>query len=84
VLGEIGGLEEYDVADYASASGTKPVAAFLVGRTAPAGRKLGHAGALIGSDRETWAAKVEALAAAGATVITALEDVSSVVGAMLG
>jgi len=68
VLGEIGGLEEYEAARYAMRANAKPVAAFLVGRTAPLGRKLGHAGALIGGEREGWQAKAEALRAAGIEV----------------
>jgi succinyl-CoA synthetase alpha subunit len=75
VIGEIGGTEEYQVADYVQRSGAKPVAAFLVGRTAPPGRKLGHAGALIGGEREGYWAKVEALEAAGVRVARRLSDI---------
>ena len=48
VMGEIGGNDEYAVAGYASRGDAKPVAALMVGRTAPAGKRMGHAGALIG------------------------------------
>ena len=71
-LGEIGGSEEYALADYARRPGAKPAAAMLVGRTAPKGKKMGHAAALIGSYAETWAAKVEALEAAGVHVARSL------------
>lgn len=64
-LGEIGGGEEYAVARYAREPGAKPVAAVIVGRTAPPGRKMGHASALIGGALDGWEAKVSALAAAG-------------------
>jgi succinyl-CoA synthetase alpha subunit len=68
VLGEIGGLDEYDVVEYVKQPLHKPVLAFLVGKTAPPGRKLGHAGAFIGSDREGYASKVAALTTAGIAV----------------
>ncbi|GAC1653087.1 MAG: succinate--CoA ligase subunit alpha [Candidatus Dormibacteraceae bacterium] len=78
VLGEIGGVEEYQAADYAGRPGAKPVGAFLVGQTAPPGRKLGHAGALINSDREGYAAKVAGLEAAGVAVARRLSEVVSI------
>jgi succinyl-CoA synthetase alpha subunit len=67
-LGEIGGNDEYAVAEYAKRPGAKPVVALLVGRTAPPGRKMGHASALIGAASDTWEAKVAALEAAGVAV----------------
>ncbi len=67
-LGEIGGADEYAVADYASRPGAKPVAALLVGRTAPPGKKMGHAAALIGSAADTWASKVDAMERSGIDV----------------
>jgi succinyl-CoA synthetase alpha subunit len=66
-IGEIGGTKEYALAERIKAS-RKPVASFVVGRHAPAEKRMGHAGALIGSDRETAAAKQSALAQAGATI----------------
>lgn len=78
VIGEIGGTEEYQIIDYVARPGAKPVGAFLVGRTAPPGRKLGHAGALIGGDREGYAAKIEALEAAGVSVARRLSDIVAV------
>ena len=65
-LGEIGGTEEYDVARYARRQGAKPVAALIVGQAAPAGKKMGHAGALIGSYADTHPAKIKLLREAGA------------------
>jgi succinyl-CoA synthetase alpha subunit len=82
VLGEVGGLEEYQVAAFAARHDAKPVGAFLVGRTAPQGRRLGHAGALIGSEREGYHAKVEALLAAGVPVAGSVDEVVRV-GAQL-
>jgi succinyl-CoA synthetase alpha subunit len=65
--GEIGGDKEYAVAE-AARGYPKPVVAMLVGRHAPAEKRMGHAGALIGSARESAAAKLDALAAAGCRV----------------
>jgi len=80
VLGEVGGVEEYAIADYASRAGAKPVMTFLVGRTAPPGRRLGHAGALIGSEREGYAPKVDALRRAGVPVAASIDEIVDIVG----
>ena len=77
-LGEIGGSDEYAVADYAGQSGAKPVAALLVGRIAPAGKKMGHAAAMIGSYADTWASKVAALEKAGVLVARGLDQLPDV------
>lgn len=76
-LGEIGGTEEYDVADYAARPDAKPVVAFIVGRTAPPSRQMGHAAALVGSYRDSWEAKVDALDAAGVSVARELSQLVS-------
>ena len=78
-LGEIGGSEEALVAEFAAAAGSKPVAALIVGATAPAGKKMGHAAALIGSKAEGHAAKLAMLRAAGVEVAA---DVTAVVAAV--
>jgi succinyl-CoA synthetase alpha subunit len=83
VLGEIGGFDEYQVLDHALRDAAKPVGVFLVGRTAPRGRRLGHAGALIGSARETFDAKAEALRQAGVPLAETLEDVIPMVRRLL-
>lgn len=85
VLGEVGGTEEYALADLVSsgAVGT-PVSALLVGATAPPGRKLGHAGAMVFSDRERYAPKAAALRAAGVPVAESLSDVVGVVSLAAG
>jgi succinyl-CoA synthetase alpha subunit len=67
-LGEIGGSEEIFVAEYAARADAKPVAALIVGQTAPPGKKMGHAAALIGSRGEGHEAKVTMLRAAGVQV----------------
>lgn len=76
-LGEIGGSEEIFVAEYASRKDAKPVAALIVGGTAPAGKKMGHAAALIGSTAEGHKAKVAMLQAAGVHVASGLGEVVS-------
>jgi succinyl-CoA synthetase alpha subunit len=74
-LGEIGGSEETFVAEYAASSGAKPVAALIVGKTAPPGKKMGHAAALIGSKAEGHAAKQKMLRDAGVFVADGLGQV---------
>jgi succinyl-CoA synthetase alpha subunit len=71
--GEIGGDKEYAFAEAARGFG-KPVIAMVIGRHAPAQKQMGHAGALIGSTRESAAAKLEALAAAGCRIAKGLEE----------
>jgi succinyl-CoA synthetase alpha subunit len=74
-LGEIGGTEETFVAEYAARADAKPVAALIVGCTAPPGKKMGHAAALIGSKAEGHTAKVTLLREAGVHVAGGLSDV---------
>jgi succinyl-CoA synthetase alpha subunit len=74
-LGEIGGSEEAAVAEYARRPGAKPVAALIVGKSAPAGKKMGHAAALIGSRADGHAAKCEALASSGVFVARDVTDI---------
>ncbi len=68
LIGEIGGEEEEQAAEYIRDSMRKPVAAFISGRTAPAGKRMGHAGAIISGGKGTAEAKVEAFARAGVPV----------------
>jgi succinyl-CoA synthetase alpha subunit len=68
MIGEIGGSEEERAAQYIAEHMTKPVVCYVAGVTAPAGRKMGHAGAIISGSQGTAQAKMDALSAAGATV----------------
>jgi succinyl-CoA synthetase alpha subunit len=68
LIGEIGGSEEEKAADFIKHEITKPVVAYIAGVTAPAGRKMGHAGAIISGASGTAGAKMDALRAAGAHV----------------
>ncbi len=68
MIGEIGGNAEEEAAAWAKDSCNKPIAAFIAGATAPAGRRMGHAGAIISGGKGTAAAKKEALADAGIAI----------------
>jgi succinyl-CoA synthetase alpha subunit len=79
MVGEIGGNEEEKAADFIQASMTKPVFAYIAGFTAPPGKTMGHAGAIISGSSGTAAAKKDALEAAGIRVGTSPTEVAQLV-----
>ena len=84
MIGEIGGTAEEEAAAYVSEHMTKPVAGFIAGTTAPPGRRMGHAGAIVSGGRGTARAKIEAMAAAGINLAPTPTDMGSAMLDALG
>tara|TARA_B100000768_G_C11229095_1_gene354229 strand:+ start:49 stop:921 length:873 start_codon:yes stop_codon:yes gene_type:complete len=84
MIGEIGGQLEADAANWYKSSGsTKPVVGFIAGETAPAGRTMGHAGAIVGGSDDTAQAKKEILAECGINVVNSPADIGKEVKLIL-
>jgi succinyl-CoA synthetase alpha subunit len=83
MIGEIGGGAEERGADFIKAKMNKPVAAFIAGTTAPPGKRMGHAGAIISGGKGTASAKIAALTAAGAKVAPTPSDMASTLKSMM-
>ncbi len=84
IVGEIGGSAEEHAAEYMRAFGKKPAVAFIAGRSAPPGKRMGHAGAIVSGNQGTAESKVRAFEAAGIPVAGAPSEIPALVRAALG
>ena len=83
IIGEIGGEDEEQAAEYITGSVSKPVVSFISGRTAPPGKRMGHAGAIISGGKGTAEAKVRAFAEAGVPVADRPDQIPELIGERL-
>lgn len=84
MIGEIGGNLEAEAGKWIKKNGTKPVVAFIAGETAPVGRTMGHAGAIVGGENDTAAAKKRILRECGIHVVDSPADIGSKMAEVLG
>ena len=84
MIGEIGGTNEEIAAEYIKAFVKKPVVGFIAGQTAPPGRRMGHAGAIISGGEGTAESKMEAMSAAGIQVVKSPADIGEMMAKVLG
>lgn len=83
MIGEIGGGMEAEAARWIKANGTKPVVGFIAGQTAPPGRRMGHAGAIVGGADDTAAAKMKIMTECGIHVVASPADIGKTMAAAL-
>jgi len=83
MIGEIGGSMEADAARWIKENGRKPVVGFIAGQTAPPGRRMGHAGAIIGGADDTAAAKMKIMAECGIHVVLSPADIGATMAKVL-
>jgi len=84
MIGEIGGTDEEEAARFISARISKPVVGFIAGQTAPEGKRMGHAGAIISGGHGTAAEKIAALAAAGVKMAKSPTEIADLVVDLTG
>ncbi len=84
MIGEIGGQMEADAAHWIKENGTKPVVGFIAGQTAPAGKRMGHAGAIIGGADDTAEAKMKIMAECGIHVVESPAEIGETMAKVLG
>ena len=84
IIGEIGGTAEEEASSYIKQHVKKPVVGFIAGQTAPPGRRMGHAGAIISGGKGTAAEKMVAMRDAGLHVVTSPADIGEAVARALG
>ncbi len=84
MIGEIGGTNEEKAAEYIKANVKKPVVGFIAGQTAPPGRRMGHAGAIISGGEGTAESKMEAMSAAGIHVVKSPAEIGEIMARVLG
>ncbi len=83
MIGEIGGGMEADAAHWIKDNGTKPVVGFIAGQTAPPGRRMGHAGAIVGGADDTAAAKMKIMRECGISVVDSPADIGKTIAEVL-
>lgn len=83
MIGEIGGSMEADAARWIKANNRKPVVGFIAGQTAPPGRRMGHAGAIIGGAEDTAAAKMKIMAECGIHVVQSPADIGAMMAKVI-
>ena len=83
MIGEIGGTDEEDAAEWIKANVKKPMVGYIAGQTAPPGRRMGHAGAIISGGKGTAESKMKAMTEAGVKVVKSPADIGTAMKELL-